>query len=57
MLKIIIYMGLKDKPARIWIYPVSKQASYEARYGPPQLLYVSSFLFIFTILRKEIYYY
>jgi hypothetical protein len=27
MLKIIIYMGLKDKPARIWIYPVSKQAT------------------------------
>jgi hypothetical protein len=53
MLKIIIYMGLKDKPARIWIYPVSKQASYEARYVPHNFFMFPPFFLLFLFYAKK----
>jgi len=60
MLKIIIYMGLKDKPARIWIYPVSKQATkpdmcpHNFSMFPPffllLLFYAKKFIIIIIII-------
>jgi len=64
MLKIIIYMGLKDKPARIWIYPVSKQATkpdmgpHNFSMFPPffllLLFYVKKFIIIIIIIAAAV---
>ena len=52
MLKIIIYMGLKDKPARIWIYPVSKQAT-KPDMGPHNFSMFPPFFLLLLFYAKK----